>query len=353
MRSFYCSHAILMMVLIAVSVTDGIKDAFLILVLAILEISLSVDNAVVNAGVLKNMERVWQKRFLTWGMLIAVFGMRLVFPVMVVSFSTGLTAHDVIFLVMNSPEQYAHHLHQAHPMIASLGGMFLLMVGLSFMLDETRDVLWIGAIEKRLQLLGKIDAVNTTISLACLLIISATVPSEIKTLVLIGGIWGIFLYGFVSSLDSLFAVSKDQMSIAQTAKHAGLIAFLYLELLDASFSFDGVIGAFAISKEIKIITLGLGIGALYVRSLTIYLVRKGVLDQYIYLEHGAHYAILALAILMMVSIVHEIPEVITGVTGAVLIVLSLWSSNSYNKQQAPLVASESLKQRYPNLHKNS
>lgn len=353
MRSFYGSHAILTLVLIAVFVTDGIKDAFLVLVLAILEISLSVDNAVVNAGVLKNMEPIWQKRFLTWGMLIAVFGMRLVFPVLVVSFATGLSVHDVILLVINSPEQYAHHLHQAHPMIASLGGMFLLMVGLSFMLDETRDVLWIGAIEKRLQSLGKIDAVNTTISLACLLTIRATVPSEIKATVLIGGIWGIFLYGFVSSLDSLFAVSEDQMSITQTAKRGGLIAFLYLELLDASFTFDGVIGAFAISQEILIITLGLGIGALYVRSLTIYLVKKGVLDQYIYLEHGAHYAILALAMLMLVSIVHEIPEVITGVTGAVLIGLSLWSSNSYKKQQALLVAPESLKQRYPNLHNNS
>jgi hypothetical protein len=57
--------------------------------------------------------------------------------------------------------------------------------------------------------------------------------------------------------------------------------------------------------------------------------------------------------LMLVSIVHEIPEVITGVTGAVLIGLSLWSSNSYNKQQALLIAPESLKQRYPNLHNNS
>ncbi len=353
MRSFYGSHAILTLVLIAVLVTNGIKDAFLVLVLAVLEISLSVDNAVVNAGVLKNMDSIWQKRFLTWGMLIAVFGMRLVFPVLVVSFATGLSAHDVILLVTNSPEQYAHHLHQAHPMIASLGGIFLLMVGLSFMLDETRDVLWIGAIEKRLQSLGKIDAVNTTISLACLLAINAIAPSEIKASVLIGGIWGIFLYGFVSSLDSLFAVSENQMSITQTAKRGGLVAFLYLELLDASFSFDGVIGAFAISHEIQIITLGLGIGALYVRSLTIYLVKKGVLDEYIFLEHGAHYAILALAILMMSSTIFVIPEVVTGATGAVLIGLSLWSSISHNKQQALLDAPESLKQRYPNLHDNS
>lgn len=353
MRSFYGSHAILTTSLLAVFALDGIKAAFLVLVLAVLEISLSVDNAVVNAGVLKNMEEVWQKRFLTWGMLVAVFGMRLVFPVMVVTFATRMTVNDVVLLALNSPEQYAVRLHEVHPMIASLGGMFLMMVGLSFLLDESRDVFWLRAIEKRLQALGKIDAVNTTITLGTLLGIGAIVPGEIRISVLTGGLWGIFLFGFVSSLDSLFAVSEDEISISENLKKGGLVAFLYLELLDASFSFDGVIGAFAISQEVLIITLGLGIGSLYVRSLTIYLVKKGALDEYIYLEHGAHYAILALAILMMASITQEIPEVITGVTGAILIGLSLWSSISYNKRQALPATPESLKQRYPNLQKKS
>ncbi len=353
MRSFYGTHAILAASLLTVLVLSGVKAAFMVLVLAVLEISLSVDNAVVNAGVLKNMEEIWQKRFLTWGMLIAVFGMRLIFPVMVVTLATGMTTNDVVLLALNSPEQYAIHLHEAHPMIASLGGMFLMMVGLSFLLDDSRNVFWVGSIEKRLQALGKIDAVNTTITLGTLLGISAIVPGEIRMSVLTGGVWGIFLFGLVSSLDSLFAVSDGQASISETVKKGGLVAFFYLELLDASFSFDGVIGAFAISQEVQIITLGLGIGALYVRSLTIYLVNKGVLDEYIYLEHGAHYAILALAILMMTSIIKQIPEVITGVTGAILIGLSLWSSISHNKQQALLATPESLKQRYPSLHKNS
>ena len=353
MRSFYGTHAILAASLLTVHGLSGIKAAFLVLVLAVLEISLSVDNAVVNAVVLKSMEEVWQKRFLTWGMLIAVFGMRLIFPVMVVALAAGMTTKDVVLLALNSPDQYALHLHEAHPMIASLGGMFLMMVGLSFLLDDSRDVFWVGSIEKRLQVLGKIHSVNASITLGTLLGISAIVPGEIRMPVLTGGIWGIFLFGFVSSLDSLFAVSDEQASISKTLKKGGLFAFLYLELLDASFSFDGVIGAFAISQEVQIITLGLGIGALYVRSLTLYLVNKGVLDQYIYIEHGAHYAILALAILMMTSIIKEIPEVITGITGGILIGLSLWSSISHNKQQALLATAESLKQRYPSLHKNS
>jgi hypothetical protein len=169
MQQFYVPHSILIIALISVFVADGFTSAFIVLVLAVLEISLSVDNAVVNAGVLKKMDLIWQKRFVTWGMLIAVFGMRLIFPVLVVGLTTGMSANDVVLLALNSPEQYAIHLHEAHPMIASLGGIFLMMVGLSFLLDDSREVFWVGSIEKRLQAIGKIDAVNTTITLGALL----------------------------------------------------------------------------------------------------------------------------------------------------------------------------------------
>ena len=83
------------------------------------------------------------------------------------------------------------------------------------------------------------------------------------------------------------------------AGKAAFFMFLYLEVLDASFSFDGVIGAFAITNDIVLMALGLGIGAMYVRSLTVYLVRQGTLDDYVYLEHGAHYAIGALAVILL------------------------------------------------------
>ena len=90
---------------------------------------------------------------------------------------------------------------------------------------------------------------------------------------------------------------------------AGVFAFLYLEVLDASFSFDGVIGAFAISNDVLVIALGLGIGAFWIRSLTIYLVRAGTLSEYVYLEHGAHWAIGVLAVIMLASVEYHIPEV--------------------------------------------
>ncbi|HMN70189.1 MAG TPA: DUF475 domain-containing protein, partial [Bdellovibrionales bacterium] len=107
---------------------------------------------------------------------------------------------------------------------------------------------------------------------------------------------------------------------------ASAAMFLYLEILDASFSFDGVIGAFALTNNLFIIAAGLGIGAMFVRSMTIMLVEKETLNEFAFLEHGAFYAIGALAMMMMLDIFIHIPEVVTGLIGAVIIVLSIWSS---------------------------
>ncbi|MFO0005646.1 MAG: DUF475 domain-containing protein, partial [bacterium] len=96
---------------------------------------------------------------------------------------------------------------------------------------------------------------------------------------------------------------------------SGIAAFLYLEVLDASFSFDGVIGAFAITRDVVIIMLGLAIGAMFVRSMTVYLVNKGTLDRFVFLEHGAHYAIGVLAVIMLIGTVQHVPEVLTGFIG--------------------------------------
>lgn len=115
-------------------------------------------------------------------------------------------------------------------------------------------------------------------------------------------------------------------------KCSGLIGFLYLELIDASFSLDGVLGAFALSRDIIIITIGLFIGAMFVRSLTIMLVEQKTLKQFIYLEHGAHWAIGTLALLMFVSTFYEVPEVVTGVLGLVFIIGAFVSSIIYNKK---------------------
>ena len=122
---------------------------------------------------------------------------------------------------------------------------------------------------------------------------------------------------------------------AKVVRH-GVAGFLYLELLDASFSFDGVVGAFALTHNLIIITLGLGAGAFFVRSFTILLVERGTLDTYRFLEHGAFWAVGVLAVIMLAGVEFHVPEAITGLLGGLLIVLALGSSIRANRKDAQL-----------------
>jgi len=306
---------------------------FLMSVLSIMEISLSFDNAVVNASILKDMDEKWQQRFLTIGILVAVVGMRLIFPIAIVAIATGLGSIDVMNMALHNPEDYARYLNESHTSIASFGGIFLLLVFLSFMFDSDKEVHWLEIFEEKMRDLGKLEVISILIALIVLFAMQALLPidDDARLTVLISGLAGIVLYIAVSSLDVFFEPSSTGVSAANTVKRSGVMAFLYLEVLDASFSFDGVIGAFAITSDIVIIMLGLAVGAMFVRSLTIYLVHKGTLDEYIYLEHGAHYGIGALAIIMLLGIHFHISEIITGLVGIAFIGLSLYSSVRYRR----------------------
>jgi len=334
---------------LALGVWYGGWTAFgVIAILAVLEISLSFDNAVVNAGILKKMSAFWQRIFLTVGVLIAVFGMRLAFPVVIVAVTAKKNPIDAVNLALTDKDRYEQLVTDAHPAIAAFGGMFLLMIFLDFIFED-RDIKWLGWLERPLAKLGKVDMLSVCLALIVLLITSFTFATHAHQhggahtdkaqTVLVSGIAGLITYMIVGGLSGFFESRLEaeeeaeeereregQRSGVVLAGQAAFFMFLYLEVLDASFSFDGVIGAFAITNDIVLMALGLGIGAMYVRSLTVYLVRQGTLDDYVYLEHGAHYAIGALAVILMVTIQYQINEVITGLVGVVLIGWSFWSS---------------------------
>ncbi|AXG77634.1 DUF475 domain-containing protein [Streptomyces paludis] len=331
-----------------------------VLILSVLEISLSFDNAVVNAGILKKMNVFWQKIFLSIGIIIAVFGMRLVFPVVIVAVSAKVGPIEAVQLAMQHPDQYKDLVTDAHSAIAAFGGMFLLMIFLDFIFEE-REIKWLGWLERPLAKLGKVDMLSVCVALIVLLLSAMTFATgahvstgheDKSATVLLAGVAGLITYLIVGGLSSYFEnkLEEDeeqeheaeekaraegkQVSAVGLAGKAAFFLFLYLEVLDASFSFDGVIGAFAITNQIFWMALGLGIGAMYVRSLTVYLVRQGTLDDYVYLEHGAHYAIGALAAILLVTIEYSINEIITGLVGVVLIGASFWSSVRRNKALA-------------------
>ncbi|SEO41581.1 DUF475 domain-containing protein [Trujillonella endophytica] len=336
----------------------GSWEAFLLcVILGVLEVSLSFDNAVVNAKVLERMSEFWQKIFLTIGILIAVFGMRLVFPLLIVGITANLGPLEAVDLALeggeiDEPGTYAYLLDQAHPLIASFGGMFLLMLFLDWLFEE-RDITWLSWLERPLARIGKLDALAVIVAAVALVLAAEFLAAEDeRASVLMSGLLGLITYLAVNGLGNLFESSgiadegttedgdetprlpagsiegggvatttrSGPTQLAKATGKAGFFLFLYLEVLDASFSFDGVIGAFAITSDPIIIALGLGfIGAMFVRSITVYLVRQGTLAEYVYLEHGAHWAIGALAAILLLSLEWHIPELITGLIGVVFI----------------------------------
>lgn len=302
---------------------------FICAVLAVLEISLSFDNAIVNANKLKDMTPVWQRRFLTWGILIAVFGMRIVFPLLIVVVAAKIGPWDALVLAAAQPDEYSRIMHDAHLPIAAFGGTFLMMVGLSFFFDHEKDVHWVRRLENRMQKYATIRGIEVAVVLVIVLIFSRFLEPLDAQVFFASAIWGLLTFLLVQVLGGL--LDSTQEAATKTAARGGLGAFLYLEVLDASFSFDGVIGAFALTHNLFIIAIGLGIGAMYVRSMTIMLVEKGTLTHYRYLEHGAFYAIIALSVIMFAQSLVHIPEVITGLGGAALIGVSLWSSIRWNR----------------------
>ncbi|HEX7259381.1 MAG TPA: DUF475 domain-containing protein [Candidatus Saccharimonadia bacterium] len=313
----------------AVGIKLGLAAFITTIILAVLEISLSFDNAVVNAKVLKTMSEWWRKIFLTIGILIAVVGVRLLLPVLLVSIFAHIDFGTVVHLALNDSEKYGEMLHHIHPEIAAFGGIFLLMLFLDYIFGD-REILWLRHIELPLIKLGRFKRLDVVIALLSLLGAVSLVDDAHASSMLISGIVGAVIYIVIKSVSDFFEHSRSIQNMAK----AGLIGFIYLEVLDASFSLDGVLGAFAITSDIVVIMVGLGIGALWVRSMTLHLVQTDTLTRFRYLEHGAHYAIGVLAVLLLVSASQEISELITGLVGFCIIIAALVDSIRFNRRAA-------------------
>lgn len=296
-------------------------------VLGILEISLSFDNAIVNANKLEKMTPIWRHRFLTWGIVIAVFGMRIVFPLLIVVIAAGISPWQAILLAATDPAHYAEIIEEAHLSIAAFGGAFLMMVALSYFIDEGKEVLWIALLEQWLRKCGSVRGTEVAFVLAVMMLVAFALPEHEMGRYFFAAVGGLCTFLFVELIGHIL----DRADTAGTVARGGLGAFLYLEVLDASFSFDGVIGAFALTQNLFLIAIGLGIGAFYVRSMTVMLVEKGTLSELRYLEHGAFWSILVLSAIMFAQTLWDIPELVTGLLGSVFIGLALLSSLRYRR----------------------
>jgi hypothetical protein len=216
---------------------------------------------------------------------------------------------------------------------------------------EDRDIKWLRPIERFLARIGQIERVSVVIAVVVLVLLSQLLAED-PAVVLLAGSLGLLTYLAVQGLGQFFEqAGQEQMDeveeegssngsgpsgLVKATGKAGFFLFLYLEVLDAAFSFDGVIGAFAITPDPIVIALGLGlIGAMFVRSLTVFLVRKGTLADYVYLEHGAHWAIGALAVILLIGIgPFHVNEIVTGLIGVLFIGASLFASIRRNRRIA-------------------
>ncbi len=324
LRFFGISGLITVAAVLVAWFTLGTSAALTTLVLIAIEISFSFDNAIVNAKVLERLSHLWQQLFLTVGMVFAIIGMRLVFPIVIVMVTANLPWSQVVDDALHNPAVYSDYLAAAHPSIAAFGGGFLLTLTLYFLLDDARLELWLKRLEKWLQHIGgRVWLPPLLASLA--IVVVALLAGDEAGVVLRAGLFGVVLYTAIKLLiDGLDKLAPKQQKIY--SGWPAFLAFMYLQLLDASFSFDGVLGAFAITDKVLLIALGLGVGAIWVRSLTVYMVRHGTLNAYKYLEHGAHYAILVLAVALLGSIFIDVPDAVTGVVGLGVIWASFVSS---------------------------
>jgi hypothetical protein len=357
---FKWDFIILVAALVVAFLYQSWPAVWLTAILIVVEIVFSFDNAAVNAKYLVRMNAFWQKMFLTVGILIAVFGMRLVFPFVIVCTTGGISPAEAIKLALEQGPvdqvgSYGYILNQAHPTIAAFGGIFLLMLFLDFIFDSEREITWLSWIERPLQRIGKLDVATVVVAgIVLLLTAEFLIPGheigETKD-VLFAGLFGMVTYLGVNGLATLMQSKEEAKAAAMEqetssgksqvllAGRAAFSMFMFLEVLDATFSFDGVIGAFAITPDPIIIALGLGIGALFVRSMTVYLVRTGTLAEYRYLEHGAHWAIGALAVMLLLTLRVELPDVVIGLIGLVFIVTAWVASAVKNRKEAAQEAS--------------
>jgi uncharacterized protein len=297
----------------------GFSAFILVVILSILEVTLSFDNAVVNARVLKRMSPLWQKRFLTWGILLAVFGTRFVLPILIVSVAVFVSPIYITKLVFTDPVAYGELLAGVHGSITAFGGIFLLMVSLKYFFDKAKSVHWIKSIERHLVRWGHIEAIEIAFALILLTAMSFITEYDQAT-ILVSGLVGLVLFIIMEGVAGSLSLESSDVATA------GATLFIYLNILDSAFSLDGVIGAFALTNNLIIIMIGLGIGAYFVRSITLYFVKQNTLAELVYLEHGAHWAILGLAVAMLANLIVHVPEVVTGLIGLCFVILAYYSS---------------------------
>ena len=193
LSTFKWPLAVTAVALIGAFVLGGPAALALVAILCVLEISLSFDNAVVNARVLDRMTPGQQNFFLTWGLVIPVFGVRFLGPLLMVALAGQVGLGEALDAAFHNPAHYRELLEVAEPRILTFGGMFLLMGFLHYFFDDAKTLHWWTALERRLSDAGRIEALEVAVALIVLLVVVAIAPAELRGDLMVCGVLGVVL----------------------------------------------------------------------------------------------------------------------------------------------------------------
>lgn len=267
------------------------KELIVVFGLIVFEVVSSIDNAIINAHVLKKLPKKYQQFFLFWGMLIAVFAVRGLLPFLIVwMVNPALSLAEISKFVFSNDPDIALYVEKSKPLLLLGGGIYLYLVALAWLFLEEKKYAFL--VEHFIHRKSAWFYAISSISLTIVIYLALKIDPMLAFSATIGSTAFFITDGFKKNAEE-----KERQIVSGAVNMSALSMILYLEVLDASFSIDGVIGAFAFTLSVPLILLGNGIGALVVREFTI----RGleVITKYAYLKNGAMYSIGFLGSLMI------------------------------------------------------
>jgi hypothetical protein len=286
--------------------------------LSLFEAVSSVDNAIINAEVLSTMGAKARKWFLTWGMFIAVFMIRGILPFLIIwSFNTSLSPMQVLSAAWSSDPLVLDSIHQSAPILLIAGGVFLLFLFLHWLFLEEKS-LGLPKTEKFFMSKGVWFYATVSVLLAFISWFALKEGSMMGFGAVVGSSLFFITHGFKQNAE------KEEQDLMTSAK-SDLSKLLFLEIIDSTFSIDGVLGAFAFTLSVPLILIGNGLGALLVRQFTISNIER--IKKYVFLKNGAMYSILILGVIMILhSFGFSIPEYVSPLATFIIIFFFFWKS---------------------------
>ena len=288
---------------------DVFSIILIVLGLILFETVSSIDNAVINAQVLSTMSERARRWFLLWGLLIAVFLLRGLLPFAIVWITNpSLGPVGVVTAAFSSDPRIQEAVAISAPILLIGGGTFLIFLFFHWLFLEPKKFGLRG--ERFIQSLGVWFYAIVSIILAAIVWFALAVNPFMAFGAVVGSTAFFITHGFKEN-----AQQAERSLLTKSQARSDLSKILYLEVIDATFSIDGVVGAFAFTLFVPLILLGNGIGAFVVREITIHSIEK--IQKYVYLKNGAMYSILFLGVIMILnSFGFHIPEWLTPVITA-------------------------------------